>query len=340
MEQYAISSPIRKQDITFVVSGKVCLHGDYNTKACLTSIRRFFPQSQIILSTWKSAEAEQLEAFCDQVLLLDEPENSGIYYMLDTSQDSRENSINKQQLSVSEGLKRVTTPYAVRMRTDFYLKNDHFLAFYLHWRSILTQADPIYRVFSERLLVYRVNMVDPKLYGGAFAYQLSDCFQFGLREDLQRLWDGHQECRDSLDYFRVHSDAPWENPHGFNHLFTAEQTLYLHALQQASISLRTPAYYYDHSDPQITVDNTRVNASNLLIGDDVQLGLASKFWDPAYTKHYTLESLLEDYLLHIDPQNRRLHLYLPLGRFRSRFNRIWRKFSRRFHAIQKKFYKF
>lgn len=99
------SAKICKDDITFVISGKVGLTGSFSTQRCIESVRRFFPTSQVILSTWAGEPVEKLASLCDEVLLLKEPkEKLCKYYCTEDHPAQRVNSINKQQLSVHAGL--------------------------------------------------------------------------------------------------------------------------------------------------------------------------------------------------------------------------------------------
>lgn len=67
---------IDDEAITFVVQGPVQASASRQqiagiTEQCLNSIRRFFPKSTIILSTWKGQPLDGLDY--DQVLELDDP---------------------------------------------------------------------------------------------------------------------------------------------------------------------------------------------------------------------------------------------------------------------------
>ena len=99
------NAKICKDDITFVISGKVGLTGSFSTQRCIESVRRFFPTSQVILSTWAGEPVEKLASLCDEVLLLKEPKEKPCkYYCTEDHPAQRVNSINKQQLSVHAGL--------------------------------------------------------------------------------------------------------------------------------------------------------------------------------------------------------------------------------------------
>ena len=107
--------------------------------------------------------------------------------------NSRINSVNKQQKLVGGGVEAAETQYIARVRTDFVFVNNRFLKYYQKWNKIMSVRTSNLIVFKERVLAYRVNMVNPRLHEGHFSYQLSDCFLFGTKEDLGFIFDGHRE---------------------------------------------------------------------------------------------------------------------------------------------------
>lgn len=298
---------IRKEDITFVVAGKVDLDVDNQVTRCLSSIRRFFPESKIILSTWKNSDLEDVEKYCDELVLLEEPRKWLPRVYMNDQPAGKRLTIDLQQISVHAGLMKVKTKYAVRMRTDHYLINDNLFRFYNTWAHSLNKTDGDYRVFSERVLVSLLFTFDTR--GYYKPYGISDCFQFGSTEDLLKLWDGHSEPLESTNYFNMHSNTGWSNPERFNHRYVAEQYFFLSVLRKAKLNILLPEYYLDHSSDRLVFEPEKVFASNILIGDNMQLGLRWKFTDEQYDG-LRLNRLLELYLYNIDPRNESCLAYL------------------------------
>lgn len=298
-----IDRTIDKRDITFVVAGRNERNGEFTSYRCLESIRRFFPQSQILLCFWEKEEDKDLYKFCDDVLILQKPVAEPVNIFKKSSGVFKQNSINLQQYSINKLLQRVKTKYAVRLRSDFYLQSDDFLNFYIKWSNVMNMRDLDYSVFNSRILVTRNFIKDPRQNDGAYSYYLSDTFQFGLTADLMTLWDGHQESLDTLTFFDEHPDCKWANPEGFNHRYTAEQYFLLNVLKKAKLNLKYPKYYFDKSSDIYAFESEKIYASNILVGDNLQLGLGNKFADSNYPTNYTLELLLEKYLYNVDPDN-------------------------------------
>lgn len=230
----------QKEDLTFVVCGKVQTRGKLQTKNCLASIRKFFPASKIILSTWLGEPIDELEGLYDELVLsngaLCPPKYSSL---LDRP---RPNTGNLQQVMGHAGLSRVKTRWAVKTRTDFILTGDDFLSFYQRWEPELNIRLSKYCIFQRQVLVPWLFTKNPEY--TSVAYQLSDFFQLGLTEDLLLLWDGHQEPDETLNYFTLHPDSPFDNPDRYNHLYNVEQSFFLHVVRPR-LTVYLPQWYCD-----------------------------------------------------------------------------------------------
>lgn len=208
-------------------------------------------------------------------------------------------------------VRRVHTTYAVRLRSDFYLTNDNLLPFYQEWCQILNRYDVGYQIFRNRVLTSNYYTRDPRNDNGGYVYQFSDCFQFGRTEDLLKLWDGHQESFASLNYFKSHPRSKYYNPKGFNHRYTAEQYFFLNVIRKAGLQVQIPEYYMDTSSERFVFESEKLFASNVIVGNYLQLGLQSKFRDlnPDDLRFYSLSRIAEEYLYNVDPTNEKCLRY-------------------------------
>lgn len=173
------------KDISVVVHGPVMALPDRDmeqgiTQKALASVRQHLPGATLILSTWEGQDLSGLEA--DLVQLNRDPGPNIIAY--DRQQRPLRENNNRQIVAVVEGLKRVTTPYAVKLRSDNYLRHSGFIG--------LQAAYPIrhdsLRLFDERLVVahkYTKMASD----GYPIVRHLCDYFAYGRTTDLLRLWD-------------------------------------------------------------------------------------------------------------------------------------------------------
>ena len=293
---------ITEKDITFVVSGEIVSEGDNNTHHCLVSIRRFFPGSKIILSTWDNDGVDTLSGLYDQLVLLPDAHGAGSAF------DAEQHVVNRLQSCVHMGMREVQTRYAVRMRTDQYLYHDHFLTFYLHWAARLSKRDSSCTVFQRRVLLSGQHTFEPRSTGRS--YCISDSFQFGLTEDLLMLWDGHQESAGTLLYFSRRANSNLENPEGKLQQYESGQYLLLNVLRKTLSKLHYPKYYSDRDDDSYAFETEKVFASNFLVGNNIELGIAAGANDQNVWGNYSSERLFEIYLYNIEPDNEACLEYL------------------------------
>ncbi|ENM3849535.1 WavE lipopolysaccharide synthesis family protein [Vibrio cholerae] len=175
---------IDDEAITFVVQGPVQASASRQqiagiTEQCLNSIRRFFPKSTIILSTWKGQPLDGLDY--DQVLELDDPGANTVFY--DGLPIKLNN--NRQMYSTHMGLKAVKTPYAVKLRTDNLLTGRQFVELYEQYADLPRAQN--YQFLTQRVLTSSTFFISSH-YGHPVHFHKSDLFDFGLTQDLLTIW--------------------------------------------------------------------------------------------------------------------------------------------------------
>ena len=180
---------VSPRDITFVCTGKIIGKGRYATARSLRSVRKYFPEAEIVLSTWEGEDLSGLDGLYDRLVLNKkmEPEYSA---HLESCPWKAPNTYDLQQYSVNRGLKACRTKYAVRWRTDFVLQNGDFLKNYNTFNRLFDMYEADCRIFEQRVLIHKTLTVNPHAPDLAFAQHPADLFHFGLTEDLLRLWDG------------------------------------------------------------------------------------------------------------------------------------------------------
>lgn len=225
-------------DITFVVQGPV----RNETKECLVSIRRFFPESTIVFSTWSDSDLTGL--IFDQIVLSKDPGAFDI--KLNNSVVAKENT-NRQIISTIGGLNLVKTIYTVKMRSDNVLTSKNFMKLYEESKEFKREDE--YSLMKERVLVSSINTIDPTEFLG-YVYQVSDWFFFGLTEDVKKYWE--QDCLKNIEYLTNQDEVECSLYRGgFNFgRFSAEQHIFLGFLKKyRSVSCN---HYRDHSNNNVT----------------------------------------------------------------------------------------
>ena len=167
------------QAITFCIQGPVAVgpEGENQTLNLLQSIRRFFPGSPVILSTWVG---QPIEGFDSCRIVFSSDPGSG----LRIAGASELNNINRQIRSTRAGLDEVRTEYAVKLRSDL-LFHKGLLARLLP-RLPKTTGGSL-AIFERYVLVLDRLTFDPRKKENPVLH-VTDMFQAGLTSDLKSYW--------------------------------------------------------------------------------------------------------------------------------------------------------
>ncbi|MDP1834403.1 MAG: WavE lipopolysaccharide synthesis family protein [Chlamydiales bacterium] len=178
------ASPVPFSDITFVVQGPIHRvprdQWGRTTQECLESLRKHFPGSQIILSSYKDSDVSGLSY--DQVILSADPGS------LDWVDDSNPGqvfhpNINRMIVTSLAGLREVKTPYACKIRSDLV-----FTSSALAQRYTGLQSDPKLTFLQERIQILDFYTRNEGT-NSDFSFCISDLLFFGLTADLLCLFD-------------------------------------------------------------------------------------------------------------------------------------------------------
>lgn len=167
------------KDISVVVQGAV--HPEW-TPLVLKSVRKNLPGACLILSTWKGTDTSGLDY---DVLILNKDPGANI------CSDGSSFNLNRQIYSTIQGLKKVKTKYAIKIRSTCVINDNGFLKWFDKFNDYLPQ----YKIFKKRILIpshYTVLGDGEDQYSDTatnYLYEISDWFFFGLTEDLINLFD-------------------------------------------------------------------------------------------------------------------------------------------------------
>ncbi|MEJ6121845.1 WavE lipopolysaccharide synthesis family protein [Vibrio sp. 2-Bac 85] len=254
-------------DITVVVQGPVQALSDRNqeegiTYKCLKSIRQHLPGAKIILSTWRDQILDGLDY--DQLVLCDDPGSNIRQYKLDGTPKYYNN--NRQIVSSYEGLKKVETKYAMKLRSDNYLTSNNFVEL----QKTFQKRCETYRFLQERVVMSNV-FARQYSKGHRVAFHLNDFFYFGLRQDLLTLWD----LPLVKDY--IPSDnKPYHDSHP-NYAIDCAQLFWLMALNKFDANIKLK-HLLDNSKDKLIQSNI-CYANNVVIAspEEIGLGLCTRF---------------------------------------------------------------
>ena len=254
-------------DISVVVQGPVQSFQDREqesgiTQKCLESVRQHLPGSKLILSTWPGQELAGLDY--DRLVISEDPGSNVRFFGRDGAPHRFNN--NRQIVSTREGLREVTTKYAVKLRSDNYLTGNNFVALQREY----PKRTSTHCFLKERVVV---SNVFTRQYAKGFRvpFHLSDFFYFGLTEDLRTLWD--------LDLFEDAQDPIHDNEGALYKSYPPDctQMFWIKALQKFDTSIHVNELL-DRSASRLEQSDLCF-ANNLVIASpaDLGLGLCQKF---------------------------------------------------------------
>ena len=191
-------------ELTFVVQGPVIIRENRNlTAECLTSIRRYFPGSMIILSTDVGTLVDKLNFDLLVFNSFDEPN------VIENDQLGNIMPANLQGLSTLAGLLKVETAFVVKIRSDMVLKNNKLLTLLENRPSRTKNSD--LTLTQDLVIVLNWSTVDPRQYL-KLAHHPSDHLYAGNTEDVVAIWKCEPYPVNFMRWFENH-----EYPQGARH---------------------------------------------------------------------------------------------------------------------------
>lgn len=165
---------IKSEEISVIIQGPIL---DGMTLESIKSVKSVLPNAEIIVSTWNDAITDGLTV--DYLVKNKDPR--GEYY---SDNPKIIYSANRQIISTLSGLKVATRKYALKIRSDMYLKHDGFLRYFGKFNKRGNEL----KLLKERVILSTLNTTNPKKYY-PMPYHASDWFFFGLTDDLIDIFD-------------------------------------------------------------------------------------------------------------------------------------------------------
>ncbi len=177
---------INSKDISFIIQGPIQgtsfdRYENRYTFKLIESILNFFPQSEIIISTWEGQNAGEL--YYDKILYNKDP-GSEIYIKKEGPLKNYRYNVNRQIVSTINGLKQSSRKYSCKIRSDLLFLDNSFLKYVDRYKNYIND----YHFLKDRVLIINSTSVNPRK-NYKFSYHPCDWFYFGLTEDLIKIWD-------------------------------------------------------------------------------------------------------------------------------------------------------
>lgn len=251
------------EQISVVVQGPVqnyqgrTHHEEGITQRCLESIRMHLPGAKIILSTWPDQDLSGL--VYDQLVISQDPGTNSVAELPQFPKN-----YNRQLVSTQAGLAQVTTPYAIKLRSDNYLNGNEFVDI----QQSFPNSESEQKVFAEKVVI-NSNLFRRTSHGRTVLMSPSDFFYFGTTEDLKKIWQ--QPLIEDQPIAEEMSKA-MKSASTTSCTLEAEQFYCQIWLKALNPSTKVMQHRFDYTKKDI-VAWERFLASNIIIADPETMGL-------------------------------------------------------------------
>jgi len=242
---------ISSDQISVVIQGAI----GAEIAACIRSVRKHLPKSEIILSTW---EGSCLPSELSVDLCIFNPDPGARPAV---KGGKLLNNTNRQLVSTLSGLLRASRPYTLKLRTDFEIHHPGFIKNYTTTDARVAE----YAIFKQKIVIPHYATRFPTPNTASYAFHPSDLSLFGLTEDLIKHFNA--PLLDEADWdWALKYEAEITKDHN-NPLFlprlAPEQHFFLHCLKAHGhpIELR---HYYDTSG-DIAEQSRRYLVNNFVV---------------------------------------------------------------------------
>lgn len=178
---------IEDKDISIVVQGPILRQSPFSISnqttqyACLR-LKKLFPASELILSTWKGENVEGIPY--DKVLFNEDPGATWFNY----GNEELLNNCNRLIVSTFAGIKAASRKYVFKVRSDLFLVSTCFLDYFYTFPLF----DEEYKFVTNRIIAFSIYSITGHktcLFTMKRPFHISDWAYFGYKQDLFNLYD-------------------------------------------------------------------------------------------------------------------------------------------------------
>lgn len=259
-----MSSIVPSSEISVILQGPLWTlpksNKHFGVEQSLPSIKRNFPDAEIIISTWTHENTDGIEV--DKIIKSEDP-----LPFEDSTKTTR--NFNRQIVSTKAGLAHATRPYVLKTRSDILFTSPE-----------VAQIDDSRKGSFLKSPITTTNMIVRNHRCVPFLFHPSDVIQFGLKEDMIDLWDIPLETKEEVTssgreniFFRYSSTVFRYHP---------EQSLCIRWLRKhgVDVSLKTPTHI--SAEYLKTWENTLVNNFHVIDYEKSGIKFPVHFYNAAY----------------------------------------------------------
>lgn len=272
---------IDSKDISVIVQGAI----EENTKYTLSSIRKYFPDSEIILSTWEGSNCDGLEY--DSLIINKDPGGAPCGAWKD---EPINNNGNRQIVSTKNGILKACRKYCLKLRSDLVILGDGLLKSF----DINNYQDEKYRIFSHKILIgelfTRKNFVyyrNGREYSVPHPFHPSDWFMFGYTDDLKKMYESVDMIpKNELGgYVCKCAERMRDNEYKYTWRYTTEQHIFLGIVRKMFPNLKYDDWT-DWSDEIIDLSDHIMKNNFLVLNLARHNVLNMKYIYPSFSNNY------------------------------------------------------
>lgn len=256
-------SGITEDQVTFLIQGPLVVSGGRQvTKDLMSKLRLQYPRSQLVYSTWLDTPTDAAIGANSSIFICDPG------YQQDEKTSAQSNAI-RQILGAQAGLKLVTTPYTIKLRSDLVVVGRGMIKV-LNARPI--QFDSPYRVTEETLMAIDFTSINPWK-SSKLLFHPCDWIYGGLTEDLVRVFAVGDLPVSQVCQVKHRGSECWAlNSDAFKTRLRPEAQIWISFLQRCGIETTQDS---DDFSLELAELSHRIMIQNFMFVSLSQLGLRS-----------------------------------------------------------------
>lgn len=247
------------KDLTILIQGPFFEFENYDTNKNIEILKKVFPEANILISTWEN-ESRFSNNEKHKIIFNKDP---GFVNDKHFGSNTPGSNILRQIISVKNGLKEIKSKYTLKIRSDCYFNSNKILN--LNIDNFLKNRN--HSFLKERIITSSIgslNQLETKI-----LYHYSDWFNFGLTEDLSKLWTNIIIEDDDINFFSKFIREK-KNIYGkdWDLKYTAEQFIYYKSISNKFNNQLIHAHDFSKNKLE-EAENYLINNFYLVDPDDV-----------------------------------------------------------------------
>ncbi|ACH64905.1 WavE lipopolysaccharide synthesis [Aliivibrio fischeri MJ11] len=260
LKRATMSNKIESRDISIIVQGQLFKSEHSSTLDVLQSIRKYYPNAEVILSTWTGSEISPLyQSLCDQVVLSDDPG--------DGSYGKPPLNINRQIVSSRAGIDKATRTYAIKTRTDLIFTSDSLASF----MGLTLERTPEFSLGFGHICVADFS-TRSHISGLKVPFWVCDFVYAGRKEDVKKIFDVNLYTKNDFEYYLTHPKPDYMYRQSDVFQYTPETYFAYNYLKQGR-DIPFENSYDNNSIAMELYGNLLIN--NFIVLGEEQLGITS-----------------------------------------------------------------